>query len=133
MTRSYRGKEINMSALQKKYEKTIALGNGPLCNARGDLIGKNGKIIKTREDQLKEYRESISHQEGEVSMKSPEQMSDLEKTLSQYTKPEKIVVKKKKKEQQEKVEEKVEPKAEERPVKKEKTEDGAPTEIYDEE
>ena len=132
MTRSYRGKEINMSALQKKYEKTIALGNGPLCNARGDLIGKNGKIIKTREDQLKEYRESISHQEGEVSMKSPEQMSDLEKTLSQYTKPEKIVVPKKKKTKE--VEEpKEEPKAEERPVKREKTEDGAPTEIYDEE
>ena len=128
MTRSYRGKEINMSALQKKYEKTIALGNGPLCNARGDLIGKNGKIIKTREDQLKEYRESISHQEGEVSMKSPEQMTDLEKTLSQYTKPEKIVVPKKKK-----AKEVEEPREEPSPVKKEKTEEGAPTEIYDEE
>jgi len=128
MTRSYRGKEINMSALQKKYERTIALGNGPLCNARGDLIGKNGKIIKTREDQLKEYRESISHQEGEVSMKSPEQMTDLEKTLSQYTKPEKIVVPKKKK-----AKEVEEPREEPSPVKKEKTEEGAPTEIYDEE
>lgn len=128
MVRSYRGKEINMSALQKKFEKTIALGNGPLCNARGDLIGKNGKIIKTREDQLKEYRESVSHQEGEVSMKEPEQMSDLEKTLSQYTKPEKIIVKKKKTKDQE-------PVAEPAPVKEEKQKfDGdAPTEIYDEE
>lgn len=128
MTRSYRGKEINMSSLQKKYERTIALGNGPLCNARGDLIGRNGKIIKTREDQLKEYRESISQQEGEVSMKSPEQMTDLEKTLSQYTKPEKIVVPKKNK-----AKEVEEPKEEPYPVKKEKTEEGAPTEIYDEE
>ena len=128
MVRSYRGKEVNMSALQKKYEQTIALGNGPLCNSRGDLIGKNGKIIKTREDQLKEYRESVAHQEGEVSMKTPEQMSDLEKTLSQYTKPEKIVVKKKKTKDPEPV---IEPE----PVKEEKPKfDGdAPTEIYDEE
>ena len=130
MTRSYRGKEINMSALQKKYEQTIALGNGPLCNARGDLIGKNGKIIKTREDQLKEYRESISHQEGEVSMKPTNQMSDLEKTLSQYTKPEKIIVKKKKTKDPEVKEE---PKEEPRVEPKKTTEDGAPTEIYDEE
>lgn len=128
MTRSYRGKEVNMNALQKKFETSIALGNGPLCNARGDLIGKNGKIIKTREDQLKEYRESISHQEGEVSMKSPEEMTDLEKTISQYTAPEKIVVKKRKTKEQE-----AEPKAEPAPEKPKVTEDGAPTEIYDEE
>lgn len=127
MVKSYRGKDINMSSLQKKYEQTIALGNGPLCNARGDLIGKNGKIIKTREDQLKEYRESISTQEGEVSMKTPESMSDLEKTLSQYSKPEKIIVPKKKKTK--------EPEVKEGQVVEEKPKfDGdAPTEIYDEE
>lgn len=127
MVKSYRGKNINMSAIQKKYEQTIALGNGPLCNSRGDLIGKNGKIIKTREDQLKEYRESISTQEGEVSMKTPESMSDLEKTLSQYTKPEKIVAKKKKTKDPE--ETKVEPTPEPRP----EFDGDAPTEIYDEE
>ena len=126
MVKSYRGKDINMSAIQKKYEQTIALGNGPLCNSRGDLIGKNGKIIKTREEQLKEYRESVSTQEGEVSMKTPESMSDLEKTLSQYTKPEKIVAKKKKTK---------EPEVKEEPVVEEKPKfDGdAPTGIYDEE
>lgn len=130
MVRSYRGKDINFSALQKKYEHTIALGNGPTCNARGDLIGKDGKIIKTREEQLKEYRESITQQEGEVSMKTPADMSDLEKTLSQYTKPEKIVVKKKKtKDPEPKEEDKSEP----APEKPAFTKDGAPTEIYDEE
>ena len=128
MVRSYRGKDINFSALQKKYEHTIALGNGPTCNARGDLIGKDGKIIKTREEQIKEYKESISVQQGEVSIKDPSKMSDLEKTLSQYTKPEKIVVPKKKKTKDpEPVKE--EPKAEPRP----EYDGDAPTEIYDEE
>ena len=128
MTKSYRGKDINFSALHKKNEHTIALGNGPLCNARGDLIGKNGKIIKTREEQLKEYRESINTQEGEVSMKDPSTMTDLEKTLSQYTKPEKIIVPRKKKTKDpEPVKE--EPKAEPRP----EYDGDAPTEIYDEE
>ena len=130
MTKSYRGKEINMRALQSKYEHTIALGNGPLCNARGDLIGKNGKIIKTREEQLKEYRESISQQEGEVSMRAPEPMTDLEKTISQYTKPEKIIIKKKKTKDPEP---EAEPVAEPAPEKPKYTKDGAPTEIYDEE
>ena len=128
MVRSYRGKDINFSALQKKYEHTIALGNGPTCNSRGDLVGKDGKIIKTREEQIKEYRESISVQQGEVSIKDPSKMSDLEKTLSQYTKPEKIVVPKKKKTKDpEPVKE--EPKAEPRP----EYDGDAPTEIYDEE
>ena len=128
MVRSYRGKDINFSALHKKYEHTIALGNGPTCNARGDLIGKDGKIIKTREEQIKEYKESISVQQGEVSIKDPSKMSDLEKTLSQYTKPEKIVVPKKKRTKDpEPVKE--EPKAEPRP----EYDGDAPTEIYDEE
>ena len=129
MTKSYRGKEVNFSALHKKNEHTIALGNGPLCNARGDLIGKNGKIIKTREEQLKEYKESISVQEGEVSMKNPEEMTDLEKTLSQYTTPEKIISKPKKI----KPKAKEDPQAEPAPSKKPEMIGDAPTEIYDEE
>lgn len=128
MTKSYRGKEINFSALINKKEHTIALGNGPTCNARGDLIGKDGKIIKTREEQIKEYRESITEQSGEVSLKDPSTMSELEKTIAQYTKPEKIIVPKKKRSKDpEPVKE--EPKAEPRP----EFDGDAPTEIYDEE
>lgn len=52
--RSMRGKLIDMNLLQKKNELTPAVGNARM-NARGDQIGKGGKIVKKREDIVKEY------------------------------------------------------------------------------
>lgn len=102
MARSFRGKEVNMLALAKKNEYKVALGNSHQ-NARGDIIGRGGIILKTREEQIKEYEKTIQ-QEGMVSMKN-EKLSDLEKDLKKYTsKPEKIAPKKQK-EVKEKVEE----------------------------
>ena len=54
---SYRGQPVDMDALAKKFEKEIALGNARM-NAKGDIVGKGGKIIKTREQQLAEYKEA---------------------------------------------------------------------------
>ena len=54
---SYRGQPVDMDALAKKFEKEIALGNAHM-NAKGDIVGKGGKIIKTREQQLAEYKEA---------------------------------------------------------------------------
>lgn len=52
--RSMRGKLIDMNLLQKKNELTPAIGNAHM-NARGDEIGKGGKIVRKREDIVKEY------------------------------------------------------------------------------
>ena len=52
--RSMRGKIIDMNLLQKKNELTPAIGNAKM-NARGDIIGKGGKIVKKREDIVKEH------------------------------------------------------------------------------
>ena len=49
-----RGKKIDMNLLQKKNELTPAVGNARM-NARGDEIGKGGKIVRKREDIVKEY------------------------------------------------------------------------------
>lgn len=107
MVRSYRGKEVNMLALAKKNEYKTAIGNAHM-NTRGDILGKGGVIIKTREEQIKEYEESIKLQEGTVSMKG-EQLSDLEKDLKKYvSRPEKIVPKKQEKKKEEVKEEKTE-------------------------
>lgn len=96
MVVSFRGKNIDMVRLAKRNEHKMTLGNSS-TNARGDIIGRGGKIIKTREEQLKEYEEKVKIQEGNVSMKNPEQLSDLEKRLQKYTStPEKIISKKKK-------------------------------------
>ena len=51
------GQPVDMDALAKKFEKEIALGNARM-NAKGDIVGKGGKIIKTREQQLAEYKEA---------------------------------------------------------------------------
>jgi len=52
--RSMRGKEIDMEKLNLKNELLPAVGNAKV-NARGDEIGKGGKIIRTREEVLQDY------------------------------------------------------------------------------
>jgi hypothetical protein len=52
--RSMQGKEVDMSKLALQNENTVAVGNVRV-NARGDELGPGGKIIKKREDVLKEY------------------------------------------------------------------------------
>jgi len=52
--RSALGKEVDMEKLRNQNELTLAVGNARV-NARGDELGPGGKIIKKREDVLKEY------------------------------------------------------------------------------
>jgi hypothetical protein len=54
---SMRGKIVDMELLRKKNELTPAMGNSRV-NARGDELGPGGKIIRKREDIVKEYYES---------------------------------------------------------------------------
>lgn len=49
-----RGKSIDMDLLQQRNELTPAVGNARV-NARGDELGPGGKIIRAKEDILKEY------------------------------------------------------------------------------
>ena len=58
MAKSFRGKEVDMIALEKKNEFKVALGNAHM-NTRGDILGRGGIIVKTREDQLKEWSNKI--------------------------------------------------------------------------
>ena len=52
--KSMRGKEIDMEKLNLKNETLPAVGNMKV-NARGDEIGKGGKVVRTREEILKDY------------------------------------------------------------------------------
>jgi hypothetical protein len=47
--RSANGKVVDMNKLAMQNEMTVAVGNVRV-NARGDLLGPGGKIIKTSED-----------------------------------------------------------------------------------
>ncbi len=54
--RSMQGKEVDMSKLALQNEMTVAVGNVRV-NARGDELGPGGKIVRKREDILKEYHQ----------------------------------------------------------------------------
>lgn len=51
--RSMTGKEVDMHKLIMQNEMTVAVGNAK-TNARGDELGPGGKIIRKREDVLRE-------------------------------------------------------------------------------
>lgn len=52
--RSMRGEQIDMSSLSAKNSHAVALGNANM-NARGDIIDRGGKILKSRETVVQEY------------------------------------------------------------------------------
>lgn len=51
--RSMQGKEVDMHKLVMQNEMTVAVGNVKV-NARGDELGPGGRIIRKREDILRE-------------------------------------------------------------------------------
>ena len=48
------GRQIDVEHLNTKNENVIAVGNMK-TNARGDLLGPGGKVVKTRDQVMKEY------------------------------------------------------------------------------
>ena len=54
VVKTAQGKEIDMEKLQLANELTPAVGNARV-NARGDELGPGGKIIKTREEIMKDF------------------------------------------------------------------------------
>ena len=52
--RTANGKMIDMDLLRQRNELTPAVGNARV-NARGDELGPGGKIVRSREDILKDF------------------------------------------------------------------------------
>ena len=52
--RSANGKAVDMDMLRQRNELTPAVGNARV-NARGDELGPGGKIVRKKEDLLKDY------------------------------------------------------------------------------
>lgn len=66
---TFQGKQIDMDQLLQRNETMPAVGNIRV-NARGDELGPDGKIIRTREEVLSEYYDSTptSIVDGDVSL-----------------------------------------------------------------
>lgn len=100
MARSAKGKEIDMEAIARTGEQTVAVGNASM-NARGDLIGKGGKIIKTREQLTREY-----HQNSANSVKNVPISSEVKKMFEKPKQEKLTPIKEEVKKSQKKVEKK---------------------------
>ncbi|CAB4125989.1 hypothetical protein UFOVP181_249 [uncultured Caudovirales phage] len=59
--RSMQGKEVDMHKIVMQNEMTVAVGNVKV-NARGDELGAGGKIIRKREDVLRDSNQSTPDQ-----------------------------------------------------------------------
>lgn len=62
------GKVIDVGALMAQNETAIAVGNANL-NARGDLLGAGGKVVKKKEQIAKEYHTRNPNSVKSVSLK----------------------------------------------------------------
>ncbi len=76
--RSMQGKTVDMDLLRQKNELTPAVGNAKV-NARGDELGPGGKIIRTREQVLKDYYDSNPGVPDEIAV-SRKELAEQENT-----------------------------------------------------
>ena len=78
-----RGKVVDMDLLRKKNELTPAIGNARV-NARGDQLGAGGKIVKKREDLVREYHEknpnAVRDETGQFAEKRAQAKTPVEET-----------------------------------------------------
>jgi len=62
------GKVIDVGALMAQNETAVAVGNANM-NARGDILGAGGQIIKRKEQVAQEYHKSNPNAVKSVSLK----------------------------------------------------------------
>ena len=62
------GKHVDLDLLISRNELTPAVGNAKV-NARGDELGPGGKIIRKREDVLKDYYNNAAGMPDEAAKK----------------------------------------------------------------
>lgn len=59
--KSMQGKEVDMAKLMSQNEMAVAVGNTRV-NARGDELGPGGKILRKREDIIREANSKVPAQ-----------------------------------------------------------------------
>ena len=76
MYRTMQGRMVDIERLRAANESVQAVGNMKV-NAKGDVIGPGGKVIKSKEEEIKNYYEQpkgvVSDTPRSKSMPAPEQ------------------------------------------------------------
>tara|TARA_Y200000002_G_scaffold149830_1_gene123841 strand:+ start:766 stop:1155 length:390 start_codon:yes stop_codon:yes gene_type:complete len=76
---TFQGKKIDMDTLRQRNELTPAVGNARV-NARGDELGPGGKIIKKRDDVIRDYYE-------EHPQAAPDEVAQVEQPVEEVAEP----------------------------------------------
>ena len=77
--KTMQGKQIDMDLLRQRNELTPAVGNAKV-NARGDELGPGGKIIRKKEDVLKDYYENSSSMPEEIAVRRDQKAEVVQHT-----------------------------------------------------
>jgi len=76
---TFQGKQIDMDTLRQRNELTPAVGNARV-NARGDELGPGGKIIKNRDEVIRDYYE-------EHPQAAPDEVAQVEQPVEEVAEP----------------------------------------------
>jgi len=76
---TFQGKKIDMDTLRQRNELTPAVGNARV-NARGDELGPGGKIIKNRDEVIRDYYE-------EHPQAAPDEVAEVEQPVEEVAEP----------------------------------------------
>jgi hypothetical protein len=76
---TFQGKKIDMDTLRQRNELTPAVGNARV-NARGDQLGPGGKIIKNRDEVIRDYYE-------EHPQAAPDEVAQVEQPVEEVAEP----------------------------------------------
>lgn len=92
MIRTAMGKLIDMNAITKQNENTIAVGNVPM-NAKGDRISPDGKIVVSASDIARVQRDisDVTTTVGISEVNNPEQIIEKQKNTKKKKHEPKIV------------------------------------------
>lgn len=82
--KSANGKTVDMDMLRQRYELTPAVGNARV-NARGDELGKGGKIIRNKEDVVREYYEASQASIQDEVIQKPQVAEEPAKKVAKKT------------------------------------------------
>ena len=85
--KSMQGKTIDMDLLRQRNELTQAVGNAKV-NARGDELGPGGKIVRKKEEVLRDYYNNSSTMADEVAVKRTTVKEDVQEELAPVVQPE---------------------------------------------
>lgn len=91
--KTHRGREIDMEALRRQNEKTVAVGNMGV-NARGDKLGPGGTVVQPAQRSAKMHYDTQKSSTETVSIKGD--VVDPETVFPEETKAEKVVKPRKK-------------------------------------